>query len=311
MSVSDPCDGRRSDAEATLRAALYATGAWDLTHGVHPYPAGLHPRAARLLLGLVPGPRVLDPFVGGGTVAVEGWRAGRAVVGRDISALALRVSAARCRVLTPDLEAELVSWSAGDAADPSGEAAAFCHAAAEAGGAKGAAVEPASRRIGRAWLAGLRALAAVVPRGTPPPDLAWGDARTLSLDEPVDGVLTSPPYPGALDYLARPGAVCGVDGPGEIGARAAFDLDSEGARAAWLADTLRWTARAAAALRPGGRMVVVIGDGSRPRARVDSLGPTLEAGEAAGLRVVAVATAEAGTRSSPRREHAVLMARPG
>ena len=61
-----------------------------LTHGVHRYPAGMQAAAAAALLEeVLPGHVLLDPFCGGGTALVEGLRAGRSVVGRDLSPLAV------------------------------------------------------------------------------------------------------------------------------------------------------------------------------------------------------------------------------
>ncbi|MCC7540930.1 MAG: hypothetical protein IT379_32225 [Deltaproteobacteria bacterium] len=63
------------------------------THGFHTYPARLHPDTAeRLLRDLAPGRAVLDPFVGSGTVLVEGLVAGLEVFGADLSPLAVRIA---------------------------------------------------------------------------------------------------------------------------------------------------------------------------------------------------------------------------
>jgi hypothetical protein len=77
------------------------------THGFHTYPARMHPdTAARLLEGLDPGARVLDPFCGGGTVLVEAMVRGLGAGGVDLSPLAVALS----RVKTwRASEAELVA----------------------------------------------------------------------------------------------------------------------------------------------------------------------------------------------------------
>lgn len=90
-------------AEA-LQAALTVedAGHWG-THGFHTYPAGLAPRAAGILLealGAGPGARVLDPFIGGGTVAVEAMRLGAQALGNDLSPVAVLVATARTRLTT-------------------------------------------------------------------------------------------------------------------------------------------------------------------------------------------------------------------
>ncbi len=70
------------------------------THGFHTYPARMHPHTAERALARFGGKsgKVLDPFVGSGTVAVEALRAGRGFTGVDISAVALEIAWARTRV---------------------------------------------------------------------------------------------------------------------------------------------------------------------------------------------------------------------
>ena len=75
----------------------------------HPLHA-LHPFAARFPYGLAryfidaltePGETVLDPMCGSGVTLLEGWTAGRSVVGVDLDPLARRQSAARITALDP------------------------------------------------------------------------------------------------------------------------------------------------------------------------------------------------------------------
>ena len=72
----------------------YAT---DLTHPLYAYPARLSPKLARsLIVGLTrPGDIVLDPFSGGGTVAIEALSQGRAVICADLNSLACFVTRAK------------------------------------------------------------------------------------------------------------------------------------------------------------------------------------------------------------------------
>ncbi len=79
------------------------------THGFHTYPARMHPEtAARAIARFAPKPaRLLDPFVGSGTTALEAVRAGLAFTGVEISAVALEIAWARSRVFRAD-EARLV-----------------------------------------------------------------------------------------------------------------------------------------------------------------------------------------------------------
>jgi SAM-dependent methyltransferase len=307
--------------QAVLHGALYTNAPWAAIDGLFGYPAGLSPDAARRLLPLLgPGP-VLDPFVGGGAVALAARRAGRVFVGRDVSEAALCITRSRCwmpdateaeayRAMVHDIDVNLparMTFDDTDLPDPMRSAVQATLAASTPG------------RAGRVAEAALRAWADErrrVPQGTPPPDLARADARTLTLAAPINGVLTSPPYPGVYDYdrwteplRSARGQHHDIDE--EIGARRDFNDGIEEALAAWRADTRAWTQAVRGALRPGGRLVIVIGDGPRPDGPVDTREESIDAAAWAGLRLLAAATAEPGSRPSPRREHALLFERPG
>ncbi len=72
-----------------------------LTHSFHAYPARMHPETAHRILKAFPEGPVLDPFLGGGTTALEAVRAGRPFAGSDISRVALEIAWARTRVMIP------------------------------------------------------------------------------------------------------------------------------------------------------------------------------------------------------------------
>lgn len=148
-------------------------------------------------------------------------------------------------------------------------------------------------------------------RGVPrrEPELRWGDARTVEL--PAGGyelVLSSPPYPGTNDYAAhqeRRYPLFGID--------ASFERTHEiGARrtggAGYAEDMEAVLGRLAAALAPGGRMVLLVGDGRDLRA--DRLFAELAARR--GMRLVAAASQRRRdwTGGPPRREHLLLIERP-
>jgi SAM-dependent methyltransferase len=159
------------------------------------------------------------------------------------------------------------------------------------------------------------ALREAVPAGTPAPEIAIGDARRIELDQPVDAVITSPPYPSTYDYgpmqHLRHIWLELEDADGEIGARRSWRLGSEEAQRRWVEDTRSWMGRAASLLRPGGHLVVVIGDGLYPGGVVDTSAPTEEAARAAGLRPVARASVERvdHARQTTRSEHCFAFAR--
>jgi len=69
----------------------------ELTHPLYRYPARMSPQLARsLILGLTrPGDLVLDPFVGGGTTAIEALSNGRQILCSDLNSLACFVTRAK------------------------------------------------------------------------------------------------------------------------------------------------------------------------------------------------------------------------
>ena len=84
-----------------------------LTHGFYRYPGRFSPQFARSAIEAFTEPldTVLDPFMGGGTAAVEALGLGRRFVGSDISALGVFVTRTKTTPLfTPD-EAALKGWA--------------------------------------------------------------------------------------------------------------------------------------------------------------------------------------------------------
>lgn len=163
----------------------------------------------------------------------------------------------------------------------------------------------------------MAALREAVPEGTPEADIDVCDAREVALSEPVELVLTSPPYPSTYDYLPLQHlrtAWLGdqPDSNSEIGSRRDWRQGERKARKRWRQDTDRWTAAAAAALKPGGHLVVVIGDGVAPGGAIDTSSSSDEAARAAGLVSVARASVEREdhARDGTRWEHVLCWQRP-
>lgn len=159
----------------------------------------------------------------------------------------------------------------------------------------------------------------VVPPGTPSVDLAIQDAREVRLEHPVDLVLTSPPYPAVYDYLPLQhlrriwlGEGQGEEPGREIGARRHWRKSSRSARSRWAEDTERWTRACARCLKPGGHLVVVVGDGLTPAGPVDTLGGSVSAAKAAGLDKLARASLlrPDHARESARWEHVLVWRKP-
>ncbi len=84
-------------------------------HGFHPYPGRCHPHLARTLLQQIKtrkGSRLFDPFMGGGTLLVEGMCREFEVLGNDLNPVAALTARERCRPRTP-LESRNVIETAG------------------------------------------------------------------------------------------------------------------------------------------------------------------------------------------------------
>ena len=146
--------------------------------------------------------------------------------------------------------------------------------------------------------------------------LRRGDARRSAPPDGTGLVLTSPPYPGVYDYVPMQQlryAWLDLD-PGrsvadEVGSRRSFR--ARGRRDAlrtWRDDTHAWILCQAGGLATGGYLAVVVGDGLVAGKPVDTLGPTVDAMELAGLEVVARASADRPdhARQTVRTEHLVL-----
>lgn len=100
---------------SVVEAALDRSTVSGATHKFYRYPARFSPQFARAVIEAFsePGDIVLDPFIGGGTTAVEALRAGRRCIGTDINELALFVSKVKTTVLSKDELDFLRSWFEG------------------------------------------------------------------------------------------------------------------------------------------------------------------------------------------------------
>lgn len=203
-----------------------------LTHWIYPYKGKFHPQMIRALLniiGLRHGDTVLDPFIGSGTTAVEAQLLGINCVGIDISPLCVLQS----RVKTESIAVlpEIIKWKEemikgirpslfnleGKAND---DTLSFLHDERVKNFykmAKLVAISDNARRgrnFPNAFLRNLEMMIASVSDYADivkrlhlklgKMDIKIGDSRSLPLDkESIDGVVTSPPYSIALDYVAN------------------------------------------------------------------------------------------------------------
>ena len=103
-------DSVRSELATVLRSSAPVAG---LTHTFYRYPARFSPQFARAAIDLLtkPGDTVVDPFMGGGTSAVEALAAGRRFVGCDLNPLAVFVGVAKTTPLSRSDSDALRKWS--------------------------------------------------------------------------------------------------------------------------------------------------------------------------------------------------------
>jgi DNA modification methylase len=171
---------------------------------------------------------------------------------------------------------------------------------------------------------GLEALERRVPKGTPPPHIEDGDARNYPavLAASIDLVLSSPPYAGTYDYADQHAVRFTWLGlpqkpfrNAQIGERAT-GLGS--APAAWRESRHAWLSEMGRVTKPGGRIILVVGDGVVGHAPEDARVALQQASPAVGLDVVAWASQARSVQDrrlqeifagKPRKEHIVLLAR--
>ncbi|MCC6748869.1 MAG: hypothetical protein IT371_14520 [Deltaproteobacteria bacterium] len=173
----------------------------------------------------------------------------------------------------------------------------------------------------------LKALAADLPREPETAralDLAVDDARQLRTvgDASVDVVITSPPYASVYDYVEHHelrtdwlGLDDGAFRRGEVGSRRSF-TDPDAGLARWHTDGRAWLKAVARVLKPGGRVVVLGGDGASSQGPIPFDRSLASWAEPAGLTLRATASqrrttfdpeTERAYRGASRREHLMLL----
>ncbi len=200
-----------------------------LTHWIYPYKGKFHPQMVRALLnylGLGEGETVLDPFVGSGTTALEAQLLGINCIGIDASPLCVL----QTKVKTESIGALDVIKQAEDAVPKSAPSPLYGEQSDLVGAiksiqnekarnffemAKLVSVSDSARRhrdFYKSFSENLQAMIQSVGDFVTVRDklglalgridIREGDARNLPIqDESVDGIVTSPPYSIALDYV--------------------------------------------------------------------------------------------------------------
>ncbi|MGC8717060.1 MAG: TRM11 family SAM-dependent methyltransferase [bacterium] len=203
-----------------------------LTHWIYPYKGKFHPQMIRALLniiGLKEGDTVLDPFIGSGTTAVEAQLLGINCIGIDVSPLCVLQS--RVKTESMDVLSQIIEWKKeivekikpslfnfeGETLDdiikliPNEKVKNFYRMV------KLVAISDNARR-GREFsnsffknlelmISSVKDYADIVKElnlKLGKVDIRTGDSRALPLDdESIDGMVTSPPYSIALDYVVN------------------------------------------------------------------------------------------------------------
>jgi tRNA G10 N-methylase Trm11 len=199
-----------------------------LTHWIYPYKGKFHPQMIRALLniiGLKSGDTVLDPFIGSGTTAIEAQLLGINCIGIDISPLCVLQSKVKTESIYAfneivNMKAEILKHTKINLFNDKIIDSVIDEIEDEKVKnfslmAKLVAVSDNARRrkdITKSFARNLELMIASVKDYIEiveqlnlklgKVDIREGDARALDLgNESVDGIITSPPYSIALDYV--------------------------------------------------------------------------------------------------------------
>ncbi|MCX8089875.1 MAG: DNA methyltransferase [Verrucomicrobiae bacterium] len=291
-------DGKPTDYFRLTRRNLTRAFNQYITHWFYPYKGKFHPQMVRGLaniLGLREGDVLLDPFVGSGTTVVEGALLGLRTIGFDISPLCVLIASVKANAIhhLAGIEASenqlvlrdetLETWRpdiAATLADPVASFDLLARMIARSDEARRGQDYVAKVLHNRDKM--LRSVRLMrdgckeVGLQPTPARVEIADARRLPLpDASVDGVITSPPYSIALDYVANDahalealGYDLGRIREEFIGVRGSglkrFDLYEE--------DMDRAYGEIARVLKPGRRAAVVLGNVTFQGRELDTVG---------------------------------------
>jgi len=285
-----------------------------LTHWIYPYRGKFHPQMVRGLLnilGVRRGSRVLEPYVGSGTTAVEASLLGAHVVGVDVSPLCVLLTRVKTQAWTVAEEIrecvskllERSTLSPASLRRPRGahqliddflEVATLVTASDVARRQRDEA--PSLRRNLSAMLESVDAYARAVSEFNLRPgtvDGQVGDCRDLSAagvrTSSIDAVVTSPPYSIALDYVKNDDHALKVMGTDIQALRSRMTgVRGRGAKqklALYNQDMQQMFGEVARVLKHGGAAAFVIGDATVDGREVTTTGTMAEWAEDAGLRL--------------------------
>ncbi len=219
-------DGVLSDYAKLTKHNLTRAFNQYITHWFYPYKGKYHPQLVRALaniIGLRAGDTLLDPFIGSGTTAVEGALLNLKVIGFDISPLCVLISKVKANAIHhfPIIQKEHATYLLADALsedekyadtsldclkDPVKSFNLLARMIATSDSVRRNRDFDAMLVTNRnKMLQSIEAMNDACNEVEIAPafaDLKIGDARKLPLaDNSVDGVITSPPYSLALNYV--------------------------------------------------------------------------------------------------------------
>jgi len=203
-----------------------------LTHWIYPYKGKFHPQMIRALLniiGLKEGDTVLDPFIGSGTTALEAQLLGINCLGIDISPLCVLQSKVKTESVEAIDEIEKIKKNILNKINPSlfnQESESFLQMIDSLGDEKVknfykmaylVAVSDNARRRRNFEQSFYKNIELMIKSVRDFKDIAkelnlklgrveikTGDSRNLPLENnSIDGIITSPPYSIALDYVSN------------------------------------------------------------------------------------------------------------
>jgi SAM-dependent methyltransferase len=284
-----------------------------MTHWIYPYKGKFHPQLVRALLNIMQiraRQIVLDPFIGSGTTALECMLLGINCVGVDISPLCVLISRVKTLAVQglDEIHAQASAVQVSERSTPtlfgepsprpglSGQADEFFRAAEMI-----AASDRARRgkEFGRSFRANLQRMMTSTGHLREARDrlgltfgevdVQLGDARRLPLAaESVDGIITSPPYSIALDYVqndAHALSALGCD-LGEIRDRfIGVRGHGESKFRLYEADMKQSVQEMGRVLKPGGYCAIVVGNVTFRGEEVPTTDHIIRFAEEAGLRL--------------------------
>ena len=189
-----------------------------LTHWIYPYKGKFHPQMIRALMNIMKiqnGETLFDPFVGSGTAVLEAQILGINAVGLDISPLCVLIS--KVKTESVDVLDEIKKYKdfylfKKGGKEPSDERVKNFYKVAEMmahsdQSRRGKNFESSFVSDALKMIASVEDYSSAIKKHnlkTGKTKIIEGDTRKINLkDESVDGIITSPPYSIALNYVAN------------------------------------------------------------------------------------------------------------